>query len=69
LSEIRKARRVSIVAGLMGCHKATVIRMLEDGRLEGYRIGFMLYVYLDTVKKYQAEHDFVAHDSDRVVRD
>jgi len=63
LSEtIRKALRVSIVAGLMGCHKATVLRMLEDGRLEGYRIGFMCYVYVDTVKKYQLKNDFVAGD-------
>jgi len=46
----------------MGCHKATVLRMLEDGRLEGYRIGFMCYVYVDTVKKYQLKNDFVAGD-------
>lgn len=59
---IRKARRVSVVADLMGCHKATVLRMVEDGRLEGYRIGFMCYVYIDTVKKYQLDNDFVAGD-------
>lgn len=46
----------------MGCHKATVLRMVEDGRLEGYRIGFMCYVYIDTVKKYQLDNDFVAGD-------
>jgi len=58
---IRKARRVSIVAGLMGCHRSTVFRMLEDGRLEGYLIGHTLYVYVDSVKKYQLENDSVAH--------
>ena len=59
---IRKARRVSIVARLMGCDRSTVYRMLEDGRLEAYRIDRFWYVFLDTVEKYQKKHDFVAGD-------
>jgi excisionase family DNA binding protein len=61
---IRKARRVSVIVAAMGCDKTTIIRMLEDGRLDGYRIGHLCYVYLDSVEKYRRKHSFVAHGDD-----
>jgi excisionase family DNA binding protein len=56
----KKARRVSVVATLLGCDRATVHRMIDDGRLAGFRIGRMKYVYLESVEQYQQDNDFVA---------
>lgn len=61
---MRKARRVSIVVEAMGCDKKTVVRMLEDGRLAGYRIGHLCYVYVDSVENYRRKHSFGAHGDD-----
>jgi excisionase family DNA binding protein len=62
LNTLKKARRVSVVASLLGCDKATVHRMIDDGRLAGFRIGRMKYVYMESVEQYQLDNDFVAHD-------
>lgn len=59
-STAKKARRVTVVATLLGCDRATVHRMIDDGRLEGFRIGRMKYVYLESVEQYQQDNDFVA---------
>ena len=52
----RPGRRISIVAGILGCNQSTVHRMLDDGRLEGYRIGGYRYVFNDAISKYQRDN-------------
>ena len=49
----RKARRVSVIVELLGCDRATVKRMIDDGRLDGYRVGHLIYIYLDSVDEYR----------------
>lgn len=61
-SPVKKSRRVSVVASLLGCNRATIHRMIDDGRLGGFRIGRMKYVYMESVEQYQRENDFVARD-------
>jgi excisionase family DNA binding protein len=54
--EIRVARRVSVVSRQMGVGKDKVHRLLDQGRLQGYRVGHLKYVYLDSVDQYQRDN-------------
>jgi hypothetical protein len=49
---------------MLGFDRATIYRMLDDGRLEGFLSGRRKYIFMDSVKKYQEEHRFVADDID-----
>lgn len=65
---IRKAKRVSIVANLMGCDRRTVVRMVQDGRLAGYKLGKLIYVYLDSIEKYRETYRFGAGGIDSAAK-
>ena len=51
---------MSTVAIILGCNRTTIKRMLEDGRLEGFRIGKLFFVYIKSIKKYQQMKSFDA---------
>jgi excisionase family DNA binding protein len=50
---IRKSRMVSVVAEIMGISKSSVLRLIQSGDLEAYRVKRWYYVFVESIEKYQ----------------